>query len=582
VPAADGSIGEHDEGRVKVARVGARRPFAATLAPVQVVSHPQARPGLWPIPASGARIQHRMLPTLRNSIACVLLGTLSTCLAGQSLAVSLPADFSDQLIAGSLGQPVALAEVPDPASDTTRRVLFVEQRTARVGLVVGASVFTVGTVPGVSAVDNERGLLGVAVDPGWPARPYLYVHCTDGRSGHRIAISRFTLTGDLAHVTDGHLVFDAASRYDLITALPDNASNHNGGTLRFGPDGRLYVSLGDDATGCPAQDSTRLVGKILRLDVSRLPVGAGGPAPYALLAPAGNPYAASADSGARLVWTTGLRNPFRFQVDPQTGALLVADVGENAWEELDLVDAGGMDMGWPLREGPAAFSTCSPPPSTPLTGPIAWYDHSNGAVIIPGPRYRRPAAGAGRFPAAYDGDCFYLDYYVGQVWRITNTGGSWVPAAAVPGQPSASNWATGLVYTADMIELTDGSIWFCQQFAPGSGVGEIHRITYGATSGVTTPPPAGFALAAPWPSPTHGNATISWTQGTASPVQVSLHDLHGRRIRELARPYLSPPGKHDIVWDGRDDAGRQVRPGVYLVRVQVGTTERHARISLVR
>src|SRR4029077_2596201 len=110
------------------------------------------------------------------------------------------------------------------------RVLFVEQRTARVGVIVGPNVYTLGTVPGVASAENERGLLGIAVDPGWPGRPYLYVHCTDGRSGHHIAVSRFTVTGDLGYTDTGALQFDPATRYDLLNSLPDDAVNHNGGT----------------------------------------------------------------------------------------------------------------------------------------------------------------------------------------------------------------------------------------------------------------------------------------------------------------------------------------------------------------
>ena len=110
-------------------------------------------------------------------------------------------------------------------------------------------------------------------------------------------------------------------------ALPDLAAKHNGGTLRFGPDGMLYVGLGDDDSPCRAQDLTKLQGKILRLDVSSLPAG-GGPAPrYAMLTPPDNAFVAHADSAARLVWALGLRNPFSFTIDAPTGCLVIGDVG---------------------------------------------------------------------------------------------------------------------------------------------------------------------------------------------------------------------------------------------------------------
>src|SRR4029079_10063408 len=119
----------------------------------------------------------------------------------------------------------------------------------------------------------ERGLLSIAVDPGWPARPYVYVHHT--QTGNVIRILRFTATGDLSNASSTNLTLGSA--YTVLGNLQDNAFNPNGGTLRFGNDGMLSLSLGDDATGCPAQDSTQLLGCILRFDVSRLPAGAGGP-----------------------------------------------------------------------------------------------------------------------------------------------------------------------------------------------------------------------------------------------------------------------------------------------------------------
>ena len=525
------------------------------------------------------RPEARSVRTTGLCLVLVAAGLLvSVARAG---ATSVPTGFEDQLVAGSLDQPVGLAEVPDPPADTARRVLFVEQRTARVGLVVGENVFTVGTVPGVAALENERGLLGVAVDPGWPGRPYLYIHCTDGRSGHTVALSRFTLTGDIGYTGNGQLQFDPASRYDLIASLQDNAWNHNGGTLRFGIDGTLYVSLGDDASFCPAQDPTQLVGKILRLDVSRLPAGPGGPAPLALLAPPGNPYASSPDSGARLVWTVGLRNPFRFNVDPQTGSLLIADVGQDTWEELDFAAAGGMDMGWPLREGPSAYTTCTITPPGAFTEPIAYYDHTHGEAIIAGPIYRRRGSGPWRFPLGYDGDAFYLDYYVGELLRITPLGGTWVPAQEVPGQPSARSWGTGFSTTADMLELSDGSVWFCQQFAPGSGAGEIHRLVYTA---VVSVPPHGtlFSLSPPWPSPSHDAVTLAWTQPADAPVRITILDLSGRAVRTLAASQAYAAGPHQLVWDGLDDDGRRVRSGRYSIRVRVGSAERQSSVTLVR
>src|SRR5262245_25869217 len=163
------------------------------------------------------------------------------------------------------------------------------------------------TVPNVNTTGGEQGLLGIAVDPGWPARPYLYVHYD--RIGNQINLSRYTVGGDLSFTGNGALTIDPATRFDILTDIPDNATNHNGGTLRFGPDGMLYNSEGDDATGCPALDLTVLNGKILRLDISALPAGGGGPPAKSLITPADNPFVANANANAKLVGYSGLRNP---------------------------------------------------------------------------------------------------------------------------------------------------------------------------------------------------------------------------------------------------------------------------------
>lgn len=511
------------------------------------------------------------------------LGVLAGPGTASGGASTVPADFVDQRMASPLDEPVGIAEVPDPVTTRAPRVLIVEQRTARVRLVVEGAVTTLGTIPGVSSAQYERGLLGIAVDPAWPARPFLYVHYTDGRSGNHVAISRFTVTGDLGYTGAGALQFDPASRYDLLNDLSDDAGNHNGGTVRFGPDGALYVSLGDDATLCPAQAITFLGGKILRLDVSRLPATGAGPPPYALLIPPGNPFAAQPDSGAMLVWAYGLRNPFRFSIDAQTGDLYVADVGEGAWEEMSRVDIGGMNLGWPLFEGPAAFQSCAPaPPSTPVA-PIYAYGHAQGSVIISGGLYRRPSVGSARFPLAYEGDCFLLDYTSGFLRRLKGSGTAWSIAASVPGQPSSTNWGTGFDSVSDMLAMSDGSLWYCRQSVDGGGVtGELRRIAY--ASPVAAPIAAASALAfeAPRPSPSIGTAGLRWSQAERGPVRLTIYDLRGRSVRTLRDGAAHAAGAHEQVWDGRDDSGASAGAGVYFARLQVGDARRLARITLLR
>jgi glucose/arabinose dehydrogenase len=509
---------------------------------------------------------------------------LSVCLAATASAgpSTLPGDFADDPIVTGLDQPVGLALVPDPPSAPGFRMLFVEQRTARVALIVGDSVYTVGTVPGVASVEDERGLLGIAVDARWPGAPYIYIHCTDGRFGNHVAISRFTVTGDLGYTGDGRLQFDSASRYDLMRDLIDFAWNHNGGTVRFGPDGYLYASLGDDAFQCNAPDTTVLAGKILRLDVSRLPAGPGGPAPLALLIPPDNPFVAHPDSGARLVWALGLRNPFRFHFDPATGAMFVCDVGANGWEEVDRVPASGMNMGWPFYEGPAVYSSCAGFTSAGATPPIAYLDHSTGAAVISGGVYHRPPASPAAFPTEYEGNYFFLDYYYGIMRRLVDNGTSWTIATPVPGQPSTLNWGQNFYNVSDVLELPDGTLWYLRQslsYAPVTG--EIRRISYrGVAAAPTAASPLSFAP--PVPTPSRGSVKLSWSQPRGATVRLSVRDAAGRTVRVIEDGARFEAGRHDRSWNGRDASGAKAPAGVYFALLEVGGMRRPSRIVLIR
>jgi len=515
-----------------------------------------------------------------TAVRLVVIAGLSFTLhprAALADAATLPTNFADQLLSGGLDLPTGIAEVPDPQGPLPRRALFVEQISGNVMLYAGGTVYLVGNVPGISTDGGERGLLGIALDPRWPTKPYVYVQCTDQRSGNFVTISRYTLMGDYTYANDGLLQFVPNSRYDLRADFPDQQSNHNGGTLRFGTDGMLYSSLGDDASNCPAQDITVAVGKILRLDVSRLPDGPGGPAPYALLAPADNPFASNADSIAKLVWAEGLRNPFRFHVDSKTGVLVIGDVGLDTWEEVDIATAGGMDFGWPVYEGPAPYLACGGTPPAPYTAPITYYPHPDGEAIIGGPRYRRPATPTARFPAEYDGDIFFLDYYTGFLRRVKQSGTTWAPASA-PGQPDASDWGTGMYDVSDLVEFSDGSMWYCRQYLSGASSGELRRIVYTGSASVGAPQPRSLALSAPSPNPSRGASTIAWTQPADGAVTLAIWSASGRRVRTLVPGDTYAAGPQTIAWDGRDDHGERVGAGVYFVRLTAAGENRQGRM----
>ena len=504
-------------------------------------------------------------------------------------AQQVPDGISVETLASGLSAPTGFEFLPDG------RALFVEQFTARVRLFregTGVQTTPVITVAGVSA-GGERGLLGVAVDPRYPAFPYLYLYY-DYAATSKIRISRYTLSGNLSGVGGGDLTADPATRFDLLDAIPDAASNHNGGTLRFGLDGLLYASLGDDANSCAAQ-TPGLRGAILRMETRTLPPGPG-LAFYAQLAVADNPFHASTDSAAKLVAVHGLRNPFRIQLDPGTGDWMLGDVGLTLREELDLLSPPGgsglysplgTNFGWPYYEGTTLRSStaCGTMPAG-MVLPVFDYDRTQqaDAAIIAAGIYRSQQGQPHTLPADHVGDLFANDYYSGVLYRLKKSGGVWTFPAPIPGQPAAQHWGEGFTEISDWRVGPDGAFWFCRQsvnFAAGSGL--IGRVWGPGTLGVPPPEPhvSGYELRLRV-SPAVGKAQLD----VATPIAATLCivDAQGRFVRRLpdGAGGVAPGALRTLLWDGRDDAGRDVPPGLYFAQLESRAVRTSVRVPFLR
>ncbi|MGQ0586378.1 MAG: PQQ-dependent sugar dehydrogenase [Gammaproteobacteria bacterium] len=265
----------------------------------------------------------------------------------------------------------------------------------------------------VSRAGEEEGLLGLAFHPQYATNGQVYVYYSGAGQRHQV-VARYT-----ADAARG--AADPASEKILIE-MTDPYRNHNGGMLAFGPDGMLYIGTGDGGSGGDPLDSGQrldtLLGKILRVT------------PEAAV-PADNPFVKTA--GARgEIWAWGLRNPWRFSFDRQTGALWAADVGQNAWEEIDVIVMGG-NYGWRLFEGNAEYENPKKRPARDFIAPVTVYDHDDGCSVTGGYVYR------GKSVPAAQGRYFYADFCTGSVWAVPADGKPQrhgKPLARVP-QPSS-------------------------------------------------------------------------------------------------------------------------------------------------
>lgn len=442
-------------------------------------------------------------------------------LANALEAQDLPDGFTHDVVMSDVHLACALAFLPDG------RLLVTEEDHGDIRVHADGSVGTLGTVPSV-AYPSERGLTGLAVDPLWPAWPYIYVFYNDALTTS-IRISRFTVTGDLNDPLSTNL--SIGSQYDLLAGVPDNHPWHNGGTLRFGPDGYLYASLGDDFVPCDSQDPTHLSGCLLRMDIApvRGAAGAGPPTSSLLIAP-GNPWTGA---NAELMWAIGLRQPFRFTVDEMTGDVFIADVGSWQWEEVNqcpTAGPGGMNFGWPEREGthPSAWPTCGS--TAVFSDPIVEYDHTlpgGQAVILLAGTYRNRAGGAYNFGTDYEGDILISDYRQGWIRRYTWNGTSWAIAAAVAGQPTATEWATGLTQIVDGVVGPDGDLYYTSR-----SLRIVGRIRNG------TGPASELSLTAAQPGGPGGAVTVQNTHLVTGSEYFNLFSLEHCTAGVGQGPYL--------------------------------------------
>ncbi|HZM21699.1 MAG TPA: PQQ-dependent sugar dehydrogenase, partial [Anaerolineales bacterium] len=367
-----------------------------------------------------------------------------------------PSRITFQEIASGLTKPVFITH----AGDGSERIFVLELpgqiRIIKNGTLLSTPFLDIHT--SVKSTGSEQGLLALAFHPSYSSNGEFFVAYTAPRSGDstgsNLILQKFSVSAsnpDQADSTSGTV---------LLTISHPTYSNHNGGTLAFGQDGYLYWSTGDGGSGGDpnnhAQDLTSFLGKILRIDVDS-------GSPYTI--PASNPFYTSVDPNLKKeIWAYGLRNPWRFAFDRQTGDLYIGDVGQSVREEIDFQPAssvGGENYGWRVMEGSICYNPSSGCNQSGKILPVSEYDHTLGCAVTGGYVYR-----GSNFPSLR-GLYFYSDYCSGRFFSLQNNAGDWntVPLVDTPytvstlgedelGELYLADYGTGKLYSIGYQEGT--------------------------------------------------------------------------------------------------------------------------------
>jgi glucose/arabinose dehydrogenase len=316
--------------------------------------------------------------------------------------------------------------------------LFVCLQTGQLRVIKSGTLLATPFVSLTVDSSGERGLLGVAFDPNFGSNHFVYLYYTVPTAPIHNRLSRFTANGDVV-----------AAGSEVVLADLDNlssATNHNGGGIHFGPDGKLYVAVGENANSANSQTLANRLGKILRYNTDGS-------------IPTDNPFFNTATGANRAIWALGLRNPFTFAFQPGTGRLFINDVGQSTWEEINDGIAGS-NYGWPTCEG-----VCSPA-NPSFRDPLFQYGHASGntagCAIVGGAFYNPPV---NQFPSSFLGKYFFAD--------LCN---NWIRLFD-PATGTASGFATGLSTPVDLQIGPDGCLYYLQQ----GNSGQVFRVA--ATAG---------------------------------------------------------------------------------------------------
>lgn len=398
---------------------------------------------------------------------------------------------------------------------------------------------------------GEMGLLGLAFHPDFGSNGLFFVNYTTSQNGpRRTVVAKFSATGNSA---------DPGSELVLLQ-VDQPFSNHNGGMIAFGPDGKLYIGLGDGGSGGDPQNHgqrrSTLLGSILRIDVDNQDLGLN----YAI--PADNPFASTNDGTRKEIFAYGLRNPWRFSIDQTSGQIWAGDVGQGRKEEVDLIESG-QNYGWNTMEGFDCFNPSSDCDQNGLTLPVVDYGRSEGFSITGGYIYR------GQARSELTGAYIYGDFGSGNVWMLRYENNQLT--------------ADSLLLDTDLSLSSFGVDEQDELYLVDLG-GEIYRFSGDPTTSVAATdqsPVKNFTLHQNFPNPFNPETVIRYELAAAGEVTLAIFNQLGQKIRTLLNTEQQA-GTHQSTWDGRNSNGQKVASGHYFYKVQTGAQIFTKSMTLVR
>src|SRR6266404_9790162 len=451
-------------------------------------------------------------PTVIFSVTC-----LSSSIQFAFAQTVLPNGFAEKQYAAGLTNPTAMAFAPDPcpASGTPVRRLFVCQQAGTVRVFRNGVLQSQPFVTVVADTRGERGLDGICFDPNFATNHYVYlyytIHQADSSAPTHNRLIRVTAdpaNPDVALAGSGTPIME-------MDDLSPTAFAHNGGGLHFGPDGKFYVSVGENGTSSNSQSLNTVLGKILR--INPVPENPDGTNPDSTF-PTDNPFYTTTTGKNRAIYALGVRNPFTFNFQPGTGRMFIDDVGAATWEEINEGVRGG-NYGWPTYEGPVE------PPVAGFTNPIFAYQHNpgftpHGCAITGGAFYNPAPLCSGDppygFPSSYVGQYFFLDLCSGWIYTMDP---NQIDPTSPYGFHKINLFASGIHGAATYLTVgPDANLYYISR-----ADGAVYQIRYPASLSPTIgTQPADVLVGQGWPATFSVDASgvpplhYQWQRGTTN------------------------------------------------------------------